>query len=99
MSANRRRYVVAYDIREPGRLRRVHKTMKGFGEPLQYSVFVCDLDSVERIHLDSAVGAVINHHEDSVVFIDLGDARTRGVESFEFMGTGRSLPSGGPQIV
>lgn len=99
MSAARRRYVVAYDIREPGRLRRVHKTMKGFGEPLQYSVFVCDLDPVERIRLDAAVGSVINHREDSIVFIDLGDARTRGVEVFEFMGTGHALPSDDPQIV
>jgi CRISPR-associated protein Cas2 len=33
--------LVCYDICEPKRLRRVHKVMKGFGEPWQYSVFFC----------------------------------------------------------
>lgn len=29
----RKRYIVAYDIREPKRLRDVHAVMKGFGYP------------------------------------------------------------------
>ena len=36
-------YVVSYDIREKKRLCRVHKAMLGFGEPVHYSVFRCDL--------------------------------------------------------
>ena len=95
----RRRYVVAYDIREAKRLRRVHKAMKGFGEPLQYSVFVCDLDKVERFRMLHHIGDLIHHHEDSVVIIDLGEAQRRGMECFEFMGVGRNLPRAGPQIV
>lgn len=95
----RRRYVVAYDIREPKRLRQVHKTMKGFGYPLQYSVFVCDLDPSEKIAMKAGVGDVIDHRLDSVAIIDLGDADTRGTESFEFMGANRSLPGRGPQVV
>lgn len=95
----RRRFVVAYDIRDPVRLRRVHKAMKGFGEPLQYSVFVCDLDPREKLRLLWKIGDLIHHHEDSIVIIDLGDAGRRGVECFEFMGVGRSLPRAGPQIV
>ncbi len=39
----RRRYLVCYDIRDPARLRRTHKTVLGFGHHLQYSVYVCDL--------------------------------------------------------
>ena len=31
----RRCYLVCYDIRDPKRLRRVHKTMKGYGESWQ----------------------------------------------------------------
>ena len=50
---SRRRYVVAYDIREPKRLRQVHSAMKAFGYPLQYSVFVCDLDGMERVSVGS----------------------------------------------
>lgn len=32
----RRCYLVCYDIRDPKRLRRTHKLMKAYGEPLQY---------------------------------------------------------------
>ena len=38
-------YLVAYDIRDPRRLRRIAKIMKDFGTRVQYSVFECDLDS------------------------------------------------------
>ena len=46
---SRRRFLVAYDIREAKRLRTVHTAMKAFGNPLQYSVFVCDLDPSEKV--------------------------------------------------
>jgi len=95
----RRRYLVAYDIREPKRLRIVHGTMKGFGYALQYSVFVCDLDAVEKVHMRQALASCIHHGEDSVAMIDLGDAAARGAECFEFMGTNRHLPKGGSRIL
>ncbi|MGQ0824575.1 MAG: CRISPR-associated endonuclease Cas2 [Actinomycetota bacterium] len=95
----RRRYVVAYDIRDEVRLRRVHKAMKGFGYPLQFSVFVCDLDTGERLDLKREVGEIMNQREDSVVLIDLGDPDVRGTECFDFLGPSRGLPQRGPQIV
>ncbi len=42
------RYLVAYEIRNPRRLRRVHRIVTDHGEPLQCSVFVCDLTAVIR---------------------------------------------------
>jgi CRISPR-associated protein Cas2 len=96
---SRRRYLVAYDIRQPKRLREVHSAMKGFGYPLQYSVFICDLDAIEKINLRQVVGSRMNHSEDSVVLVDLGDPETRGIDCFEFMGVGPPLPRAGPTIV
>jgi CRISPR-associated protein Cas2 len=96
---SRRRYVVAYDIREPKRLRQVHSAMKAFGYPLQYSVFVCDLDGMEKVSLREVIGKLMHHREDSLAIIDLGDAATRGVECFEFMGVASPLPQPGPRIV
>lgn len=96
---SRRRYLVAYDIREPKRLRTVHSAMKGFGYPLQYSVFVCDLDGMEKIAMRERIGAIIDHGADSVAVVDLGDPETRGVERFEFMGQAPRLPRRGAQIV
>lgn len=95
----RRRYLVAYDIRDDGRLRRVHKVMLGFGEPLQYSVFLCDLDPGEKLALKRDVGEVIHHAVDSVAIVDLGVADRRGVDCFEFLGARLPLPSSGPQVI
>ena len=41
--ANERLYIVAYDIADPKRWRRVFKVMKGYGHWLQLSVFQCRL--------------------------------------------------------
>ncbi|MDR7400466.1 MAG: CRISPR-associated endonuclease Cas2 [Armatimonadota bacterium] len=71
---SRNRYVVCYDVREPKRLRRMHRTMLGYGDPLQYSVFVCDLSATERMLMEDAVRQVVRLSEDSVVVIDLGPA-------------------------
>jgi CRISPR-associated protein Cas2 len=36
-------YLVCYDIRDPKRLRRCFKLLKGYGSSLQYSIFRCHL--------------------------------------------------------
>lgn len=95
----RRRYLVAYDIREPARLRAVHKTMKAYGQPLQYSVFVSDLDGIERVAMIGALQDEMNLNVDSVVIIDLGLPTTTGTSSFQFIGARLPLPRSGPTIV
>jgi CRISPR-associated protein Cas2 len=95
----RRRYVVAYDICDQRRLRRVYKTMTAFGYALQYSVFVCDLDRGEKSRLRVALAEIVHHGRDSIVFMDLGAAETRGEEWFEFIGERRVLPSRGARVV
>ncbi|MGH2763642.1 MAG: CRISPR-associated endonuclease Cas2 [Thermoleophilaceae bacterium] len=91
--AERTRYLLAYDIRKPKRLRRVHQVAMTFGQPLQYSVFVCDLTKVELISLRGALLEEMKTDEDSVSIFDLGPPTGRGVECIEFMGTRHSLPS------
>lgn len=95
----RRRYLVAYDIRDPKRLRELHSGMKRFGYPLQYSVFICDLDVIEKISLRETIGARMNQRVDSLVVVDLGDPQSRGVDCFEFMGVAPPLPRPGPTIL
>lgn len=86
---SRHRYVVCYDIREPGRLRRTHDTMLGFGDPLQYSVFVCELSSAERMLMESALRRVVSIGEDSVLLIDLGPASGVARQRIRALGKGR----------
>jgi CRISPR-associated protein Cas2 len=82
----RNRYIVSYDIADPKRLRRVHRTMRGFGDPLQYSVFRCDLSPTERVLLREALTPLLNQREDQVLLINLGPAEARGAESIETLG-------------
>lgn len=92
----RRRYLIAYDIADPVRLRRVCKAMEGYGDRLQYSVFLCDLNPSELIHARADVEERMLLSEDSVVIVDLG---APGATRIEFVGRHRNLPRSGVRIV
>lgn len=76
--AERRNYIVTYDICDPKRLRRVFKTCRDFGRHLQFSVFECDLTRLEKAQFEEQLRAYIHHDEDQVIFIDLGPSALRG---------------------
>lgn len=99
MADTRKRYLVAYDISDVRRLRQVHKTMKGYGWAMQYSVFICDLDSMETTSMKMALGGLIHHGADAIAVIDLGPPAERGQRCFSFMGVAPMLPTTGPVIV
>jgi CRISPR-associated protein Cas2 len=67
-------YVVAYDIADQKRWRRVFKTMKGYGRWLQLSVFHCRLDGGRRAEMAMALESLIDHQADHVIILDLGPA-------------------------
>ena len=71
-------FLVCYDIADDKRLRKVFKTCYNFGEHPQFSVFECDLNPSEKIELEQALGDIINHDEDQVLFVALGPAEGRG---------------------
>ena len=99
MARGRKRYLVAYDIRDEKRLRQVHKTMKAYGWAMQYSVFICDLDFIELVELRTDLGTIINHGMDSIAIINLGQPEDRGSKCFSFMGQSNPLPISGPVII
>ncbi len=79
-------YIVSYDIMDRKRLYRIHKTMKGFGDPLHYSVFRCDLSLKGRVELVAALTDIIKHDEDRIMIIDLGPLDGSVEKRIEFMG-------------
>lgn len=93
----RRRYLIAYDIADPRRLRRVITLMEGVGERLQYSVFLCDLSSMERIMWERDIRTEIKLSEDSVVVLDLGPIESS--VPVATLGVPRRFPSRGTTIV
>lgn len=96
---SRRRYLVAYDIRDSRRLRQVHKTMKEFGWSMQYSVFVSDLDKMELVELKVRLADIIDHGVDSIAVIDVGLPTERGRSCFDFLGDRPTLPIAGPLVI
>jgi CRISPR-associated protein Cas2 len=93
----RRRYLMAYDIADPKRLRRVCRLMEDHGERLQYSVFLCDLSVAELAELEAAVTAVMHLGQDSVIQVDLG--ATYAAAKICQIGRNRRTSREGPQIV
>ena len=72
--SDERTYIVTYDIADSRRWRRVFKTMNGFGEWLQLSVFQCRLSKRRRAELEARLRDLIKVGQDHVLVIDIGPA-------------------------
>lgn len=93
----RRCYLVCYDVCDPKRLRRIHKLMKAYGEPWQYSVFYCTLRSIDRVRLENDAREILNLKEDQLLIVDLGGNEEAARESATVLGA--ALPEGEPGTV
>ena len=69
-------YLVCYDICEQKRWRKVYKTMKGYGEWLQLSVFQCRLNRENALRMTDLLSDLIDSSEDHIMIIDLGPAES-----------------------
>ncbi|MDF1589024.1 MAG: CRISPR-associated endonuclease Cas2 [Gammaproteobacteria bacterium] len=88
-------FLVAYDVRNPKRLRRVHQVLKEFACGGQKSAFECYLTNSERKELVGRVEDCINLKEDAFLVIQLvsrdavstlGIAMTPADELFTYLG-------------
>ncbi|KAA0254359.1 CRISPR-associated endonuclease Cas2 [Acidobacteria bacterium ACD] len=70
MHDDKRWRLVCYDVRQPGRYRQLHKLIKGFGTPVQYSVFRCFLDDRTTAELRWRLEKILEP-EDSLLVLDL----------------------------
>jgi CRISPR-associated protein Cas2 len=68
------------------RLYRVHRTMKGFGEPIHYSVFRCDLTPKGKVEMIAVLSDQIKYDEDRVMIVDLGPLEGKVEDRIEFLG-------------
>jgi CRISPR-associated protein Cas2 len=74
-------YLVAYDICDAKRLRRVGQTCKDFGFRRQYSVFLCRLTAHDLVRLKSRLYDIIDLKVDQVLFIPLCQRCAEGIEA------------------
>jgi CRISPR-associated protein Cas2 len=95
----RRCYLVCYDIREPKRLRHVHKVMKGYGEPWQYSVFFCVLRDIDRVRMQSDLENEMNLKEDQALILELGEDETASRQAAATIGQSLPKQNGGTVVI
>lgn len=95
----RRCYLVCYDIRDPKRLRRVHRVLKGYGEAWQLSVFFCVLKEIDRVRLQSDLEAQMNLKEDQAMLVDLGADEVEARKAAAVIGQRLPEPESGTVVV
>lgn len=79
-------YLVCYDICDPKRLRKVYKTMRGYGEHYQLSIFRCELSASEKVQMVSDLEPILKHDEDQVLIVHLGPPRGQHASAMETLG-------------
>lgn len=67
----RHKYLVAYDIRDHRRLAHLHKRLKDWGRPVQYSVFEALLSGPETEGMWKMICEIIDVSEDWVILYRL----------------------------
>lgn len=72
MNTAPRVFLVCYDITAPGRLRAVYKTMRGYGDHLQYSVFRCLLSPTQLARMRFDLLQIIEAQSDQILIVPLG---------------------------
>ncbi|MEM2900661.1 MAG: CRISPR-associated endonuclease Cas2 [Thermoplasmata archaeon] len=92
-------YLVSYDITDQKRWNKVYKIMLGFGQRLQYSVFICELTPIDVVKLEMKLRGVIKHDEDKIMLIELGKDADKIEEKITWLGVHTPLPKREPIIV
>ena len=73
----RQAYIIAYDVCDKKRLRKVYKIVRGYGDHVQYSVFRCELNKRALIELRTKLRDAIHNGVDQVMVVDIGPASGR----------------------
>ncbi len=73
--------VVSYDVADDKRRSRVFKTLKNFGQWMQFSVFECEVDKANFLRLKDRLDHLIEpEKEDSIRFYFLCESCKRQIE-------------------
>ena len=83
----RNRYVVCYDVSDPDRCRTTYGLMQGYGDHIQYSVFLCELSATELTYLKRDLTETLNLGQDRAIIVDAGPADSDREKRFYTIGT------------
>lgn len=74
-------YLVAYDISDPKRLRKVAQICEDFGLRWQYSVFLCRLTATNLVRFKTRLYDIIDQNLDQILFIPICHRCVEGIET------------------
>jgi CRISPR-associated protein Cas2 len=66
-----RNIIIVYDIADDKRRFKLFKTLEGYGIPVQFSVFECEVSDEDFLFMKDKLEGIINKNEDSVIYYDL----------------------------
>ena len=75
-------YVIAYDIPEDKRRKKVADLLEGYGQRVQYSVFECQLNTQQYQDLQRRLRKIIKLEEDNIRFYPLSRHTLSQVETW-----------------
>jgi CRISPR-associated protein Cas2 len=66
-----KKIILVYDISDDKRRTKLFKTLEGYGIPVQFSVFECELSDEDFLLMKDKVERVIDKNEDTVIYYEL----------------------------
>jgi CRISPR-associated protein Cas2 len=69
--------LIAYDIADPKRLRRVARLLQNYGLRAQNSTFELDIGSKDLTKIERSIAEMIDHQEDKVFFYRISDKKKK----------------------
>ncbi|WP_182353197.1 CRISPR-associated endonuclease Cas2 [Flaviflexus huanghaiensis] len=87
-----RRYLIAYDIPDDRRRARISKALGSYGERMQFSVFLLDLNPVALVSLTDELEDLMDSAEDALLICDLGASHDANQRSITSLGRQAELP-------
>jgi CRISPR-associated protein Cas2 len=88
-----RRVLVAYDLPDDKRRAALARVLEGFGDRVQFSVFVVDAAPSRLVRMRHELAAVMAPTVDSILICDLGPVSRLTDATFSWLGRSRPITS------
>lgn len=82
----RRHYLITYDVADDKRRTRIFEALKDHGDHVQFSVFFCQLNTMELAQLRIILTSFVHDHEDQIMLVDLGPSHAPLESGLECLG-------------
>ncbi len=94
-----RRLLVAYDIPDDKRRSALAQILEGYGDRVQYSVFIVDVAPSRVVRMRNELLATMKPHLDSILMCDLGPTASLTDSTFTWLGRSRPITDASSFIV